>query len=96
MELGETVPQALTREILEETGFTIEVGELVGVWSFFNDSKKISGVAVVYETRVTGGELQIASDSTDAHWVSLEEAQEHEIAFETHRVALARWARIEQ
>src|SRR6266496_5659440 len=58
VELGEIVTEALTREILEETGYEIEIGRLVGVWSFYNDSKKIAGVAVVYETRVTGGELQ--------------------------------------
>jgi ADP-ribose pyrophosphatase YjhB (NUDIX family) len=88
VELGETVTDALTREILEETGYAIEIGKLVGVWSFYNDSKKIAGVAVVYETRVTGGELQIASDSTNAAWVTYEHALEFPLAFEAHRDAL--------
>lgn len=91
VELGETVQTALTREILEETGYEIKPGSMVGVWSFFNDSKKISGVALVYTTRVIGGELQIASDSVAAEWVTYDEAQKFPIAFETHREALAKW-----
>jgi ADP-ribose pyrophosphatase YjhB (NUDIX family) len=91
VEMGETVYDALPREILEETGYEIEIGELVGVWSFFNDAKKIAGVALVYETRVLRGELQIASDSTNAEWVTYERALQFPLAFETHRDALNLW-----
>lgn len=91
VEMGETVHDALTREILEETGYEIEIGELVGVWSFFNDAKKIAGVAIVYETRVARGELQVASDSTNAEWVTCERALDFPLAFETHREALDIW-----
>lgn len=92
VEMGETVQEALAREILEETGYEIEIGKLIGVWSFFNDAKKISGVAVVYETYVTGGELQIASDTTNAEWVTYARALEFPLAFDTHREALRLWA----
>lgn len=33
VEIGETVSAAVAREVLEETGFVIEVGRLVGVYS---------------------------------------------------------------
>jgi len=92
VEMGETVHDALAREILEETGYVVESGELIGVWSFFNDTRKIAGVAMVYETRVTGGELHIASDSVNAEWVTYERALEFPLAFETHREALRVWA----
>jgi ADP-ribose pyrophosphatase YjhB (NUDIX family) len=91
VELGETVPEALMREVLEETGYEIELGALVGVWSFFNDVKKIAGIVLIYETRVVGGELQIASDSIAAEWVTCERALEFPLAFETHREALRVW-----
>ncbi|MCC7161955.1 MAG: NUDIX hydrolase [Anaerolineae bacterium] len=93
VEMGETVEQALEREILEETGYVIVPGALVGVWSFFNETKKIAGVAVIYHARVTGGELHIASDSTNAEWVTYERALEFPLAFETHRAALAAFYR---
>ncbi len=95
VELGETVDDALPREILEETGYEIEIGKLLGVWSFFNDAKKIAGVALVYETRVARGELNISSDCTDAAWVTYERALEFQIAFETHREALRVWRRLQ-
>lgn len=91
VELGETVPEALTREVLEETGYDIELGALLGVWSFFNDVKKIAGIVLIYETRVIGGSMQIASDSIAAEWVTLERALEFPLAFETHREALRLW-----
>lgn len=91
VEMGETVEVALEREVLEETGFGVDIGSLIGVWSFFNDSRKIAGVAVVYETRVTRGALKIGSDSTDAQWVTPERAMEFSLAFETHREALRMW-----
>lgn len=93
VEMGETVQEALNREILEETGYQVEPGNLVGVWSFFNESKKIAGVAVVYETQVSRGELQISSDCTAAEWVTYERALEFPLAFETHREALERWSK---
>jgi ADP-ribose pyrophosphatase YjhB (NUDIX family) len=91
VEMGETVGEAMKREILEETGYEIELGTLVGVWSFFNNSKNIAGIAVVYETCVVQGDLQIASDSTAAEWVTYERALEFPIAFEAHRAALRAW-----
>ena len=57
----------------------------------FQRVKKIAGVALIYETRVTGGHLYIASDSTAAEWVTYGRALEFPIAFDTHRDALALW-----
>src|SRR5262245_22445765 len=91
VEMGETVYDALTREIFEETGYKIEIGELVGVWSFFNESKKIAGVALVYETKVVDGALQISSDCVSAEWVTYVHAKAFPLAFETHREALRKW-----
>lgn len=97
VEMGETVAEALMREVFEETGYAVELGALTGVWSFFNDVKNIAGIVLIYETRVTGGTLQIASDSTAAEWVTYDHTgfagrnEDFPLAFETHREALERW-----
>lgn len=91
VELGETIALALVREILEETGYVIEPGRLVGVWSYFNEVKQMSGIAVVHEAHIAAGELRLASDSVAAEWVSYDEAQRLPLAFESHRQALAQW-----
>ncbi len=91
VELGETAADALEREIREETGYEIRIEKLLGVWSFFNETKNIAGIVLVYETVVTGGALHIASDSIAAEWVSFAEAMTMPLAFETHRDAMQKW-----
>ncbi len=91
VELGETVDQALVREVLEETGYLVELGARIGVWSFFNETKKIAGVALAYATRIVSGGMLIASDSTAGEWVRFADLPRYELAFESHREALARW-----
>lgn len=90
VELGETVQDALCREVLEETGYEIELGALIDVWSFFNEVKKLAGVVLIYQASVVNGALAIASDSIAAEWATLERALEFPLAFETHRQALLR------
>ena len=50
---GETVDAGALRETWEETGLTVELGELVGVYSYAGAPV----VIVVYEAAVTGGTL---------------------------------------
>jgi 8-oxo-dGTP diphosphatase len=91
IEMGETVQDALLREVLEETGYEIETGALVGVWSYFNEVRKLAGIVLIYATRVVGGTMQIASDSVAAEWLPYENAMEFPLAFESHRSALMEW-----
>jgi 8-oxo-dGTP pyrophosphatase MutT (NUDIX family) len=53
MELGETVEEALKREVLEETGLEVEVGQLVGVYS----KPQKQEVVLTFRCRVVGGVL---------------------------------------
>lgn len=91
VEMGETIAMALARELIEETGYEVEVGALVGVWSYFNEYKHISGMAVIHHARVVAGELRLGSDSIAAEWLTYDQARDYPLAFDTHREALGRW-----
>ncbi len=53
MELGETVDEALQREVLEETGLRVRVGRLVGVYS----KPQKQEVVLTFLCSIEGGQL---------------------------------------
>src|SRR5512135_3517518 len=73
MEIDETVEGAAKRECLEETGLTVELGDLFGVWSYHHEAKQSSGVLVLYAARVVAGEPHGGSDSIQAKFFALDE-----------------------
>lgn len=91
MEIDETVEQTAKRECLEETGLAVELRDLWGVWSYYHESKRTSGVLVLYSARVVGGELQAGSDSMEARFFSMDDIPFAQLAFSTHRDALTAW-----
>ncbi len=91
MEIDETTEQTALRECFEETGLEVELGELWGVWSYYHASKKTSGVLVLYRARITGGQPQPGSDTTEVKFCPPSEIPFEELAFETHQEALHKW-----
>ncbi len=96
MEIDETVEGAARRECLEETGLTVELGELWGVWSYHHEYKQTAGVLVLYAARVVAGEPRAGSDSAQTKFFALDEIPVEQLAFSTHREALARWAKAKE
>ena len=89
VETDESGPEAIAREVREETGLEIDVDRVIGVFSSRygtgDDAKGIFDVAFL--CRITGGELEIAEEeSSEAEWFSL--ADFPEPAFEGERAAL--------
>ena len=73
MEVGESITNTLVRETLEETGLTVKVDRLIGVYSdpaLFNLGRSNSGEVVQYVnccfacTVVSGG-VRMSEESTD-------------------------------
>src|SRR5262245_34846113 len=81
---GEPVELAAVRETYEETGLTVDLGKLVGVYSYPDTPV----VIVVYEARVTGGALMPCHESDRVEWVGLEAIPWDELAFPSTTAAL--------
>jgi len=74
IEPGETDAEALVREMREETGLTIEAGQLIGT---VRRPTQDGGVLDIrdYEATVTGGTLRAGDDAADARWVAASELE---------------------
>jgi 8-oxo-dGTP diphosphatase len=72
VENGEDVLTALEREILEESGITVETGKLVAIYS--NVTSDPTKLMLTFEATVVGGALQTSDESLEAGWFSPEEA----------------------
>ena len=73
VEAGESVREAVIREVLEETGLHVEVKRLVGVYSDpreytivnYAGGQSVQYVTVVFECQRKSGTLRISNESTD-------------------------------
>lgn len=91
MEVDETAEQAARRECFEETGLIVELRDVLGVWSYQHKEKQTAGVLVVYAARVDGGTPRAGSDSVEVEFFALDEIPDAQLAFSTHRDAIAKW-----
>ncbi len=75
IDYGETMREAVVREVREETGLEVEVGEVVWVGDAFGEGDPPAWhyTLVDFRCRVIGGELTAADDALEVAWVPLEE-----------------------
>lgn len=86
MEWGETAEEGAMRETAEETGLTVRIKRLLGVYSFVNPHG--SGVIIFYVATAISGTL-VAGDDAEKVVMFAPGAWPDAIAFPTHRQALA-------
>jgi ADP-ribose pyrophosphatase YjhB (NUDIX family) len=70
IEAGESDSQALIREMLEETGLTVEPGPLIGAVERPGPAGTVLDIRD-YAATVTGGTLRAGDDAADTRWVPL-------------------------
>jgi 8-oxo-dGTP diphosphatase len=77
VEKGETLRQAVIREVTEETSLTIEAGNIIAV-----DEKKFvdkgqHAIFFIFSGTITGGEIEIKDESEilDVTWIDVNEAK---------------------
>lgn len=72
---GEPITEAARREVLEETGIEVEVGDVIWVGEHLSEDHHI--VLIDFVGTVTGGTLEAADDAEEARWVELSAAGEY-------------------
>lgn len=72
---GEPMRDAARREVREETGLDVEVGEPVWVGEYIEGDHHI--VLIDFAGRLLGGALAAADDADEVRWVTLEEASDY-------------------
>lgn len=78
-EVGETVAQAVIREVKEETGIDIEVTQLVGVFSdpahviAYDDGEVRQEYSICFRAKPISGDLRTSSESKEVAWVEPEQ-----------------------
>ncbi len=89
-EWGETVVEAATREIFEETGLEIDVRDVVAVVDLIERDE--SGQVNLHYTLIDllaewrSGEAQAGDDATAVAWVTLDDLEHYALWSETERV----------
>ena len=81
MEPGESAAEACVREVLEETGLSVRVKRLVGIYSHpdqmvvYPDGGKFQIVALHFQAEVSGGEPGLSNETTDFGYFTLQEIE---------------------
>jgi ADP-ribose pyrophosphatase YjhB (NUDIX family) len=87
LEYGEEIRRGVAREMREETGFTVEVGEVYAVHSNFHDPDDPT-VGTWFLVRAVAGELRAGDDVDRAGFFPLASPPEP-LAFPTDRTVIA-------
>lgn len=89
LEIDETAIQGAIRETMEETGYSVELSRMVGLYS-----RPQAGIVVVaFEARVTGGEATTGPEALEITPFAPEDIPWEGIAFNTSIWALRDWVR---
>lgn len=90
MEVGETVRQAVVREVREETGLIVEAKDLLGVFDQVlrdpTDRVQFHYVLIDFLCTPTGGQLKAGGDAAEARWFTSEEVRDLALPLDTAEI----------
>ena len=75
IQLGETMRQAVVREVEEETGLAVEVGDPIWVGEAMDPDGSWHFILIDFEASIVGGDLRVGDDAAEIGWFTLEEAR---------------------
>jgi 8-oxo-dGTP diphosphatase len=85
VDIGETVEQALKREMKEEVSLDVRIERLLGIYSDPGRDPRFHTVSAVFVCRAQGMPAA-ADDAKELRVVSKEEAASMELVFDHHRI----------
>ena len=84
VDVGETLRDAAVREVAEETGLDVEIGDVIWVGEHISAHGHI--VLIDFLGSVVGGELSAADDADRAEWVPLRRAGDYPLTSTMHEL----------
>lgn len=72
MDHEETPQESLQREILEETGLTVKIGQPFNVFTFKKDTGEFK-VGITFLCEHVGGEVKLSHEHSDFRWIDPKE-----------------------
>jgi ADP-ribose pyrophosphatase YjhB (NUDIX family) len=69
IEYGESFTATPVRELKEETGLNISVGDQIGAFEIISPEENVHRVIVFHKANLLGGTLKLADDAEDAIWI---------------------------
>ena len=90
LEWGESLREAVLREVREETGLTVEIAHLIDAVDLISrdESGEVTRhyVLIDFAARLIAGELRSGSDAAEARWVAFDRLGDYELWSETRRI----------
>jgi 8-oxo-dGTP pyrophosphatase MutT (NUDIX family) len=79
MDFGESIGETIVREVQEETGLSVQIDHIIGIYSdpnhvfAYDDGEVRQEFSICFACRITGGAIRASSESLDVAFFSPDE-----------------------
>ena len=89
--------EALHREVAEETGLAIDVGEISAIFPMENGAGERVGIVLAFQAQPAGAAVEVKAqdDVSEAGWFGPSQIPP-DLAFDSTQTLIAEWARNER